>query len=748
MNFTGANSKVSVATDYTNSNFGTGNSFNANAGVSVPGSVIAGGNAKQGLQINGGAVTTANSVNLNLGNVHVGSSTSQTYAIANTGTFAGSPSIRGAIQTVFTGSTPLNSQLTGSGVIAGNYTTNTGAGALAAGSTTAPFDVKFTASTSGALSGQSIQIVDNFNDKQVLNITGAGWNLASASEAPSAVNLGNVHVGDSFGAQNLSITNTAPTDGYSEKLNASISPTTGSASATGTISLLAAGATTTALSIGLDGSTYTGSAGTKSGTATISLISDGETTTATGNSGLGTTALASQTVSVEGQVWRYASASVPPATVHLGNVHVGDSFATQNLTVTNTATADGYSEKLNASISPTTGSASATGNISLLAAGATTTALSVGLDGNAHTGSAGTKSGTATVSLVSDGESTTTTGNSGLGTTALASQTVNVEGQVWRLASANTTPTTVNLAGVHVGQTFGTQSLTVTNTATADGYSEKLNASISPTTGSASASGTIALLAAGAASTGLSVGLDGNAHTGSAGAVSGTVTVSLVSDGETTTTTGNSGLGTTELASQTVSVSGNVYNYAEAALQLTSPPASSTGITLTPNTVGTANDSYTLNFHLAQGSNGGLAKADLSVLNIPNLADLLQGSWDIATNTTDGIVTYVLNDFDGIAGNDTTSVGTQFINISTISAATYGPRTIQLAWNGTNSDILSGLNLGWTGTIDGTDTWRYINLTINGDVYSVVPEPGTLWLFGSAGLAGWGASRRRKVAKQ
>lgn len=621
MNFTGANSKVSVATDYANSNFGTGNSFNANASISVPGSVVAGGDTKQGLQVNGGAVTTANSVNLDLGNVHVGSSTSQTYAIANTGTTAGSPSIRGAIQTVFTGSNPLNSQLTGSGVTAGNYTTNTGAGALAAGSTTAPLEVNFTASTAGALSGQSVQIVDNFNDKQVLNITGAGWNLASASVTPSSINLGNVHVGGSFGTQNLSVTNTAPTDGYSEKLNASISPTTGSASATG--------------------------------------------------------------------------------------------------------------------------------SINQLAAGTTSTALSVGLGGNAHTGSAGVKSGTATISLVSDGDTTTSTGNSGLGTTTLASQTVNVEGQVWRLASANVSPATISLAGVHVGGSFGAQSLTVTNTATADGFSEKLNASISPTTGSASATGTINQLAAGATSTALSVGLDGNAHTGSAGTVSGTVTVSLVSDGETTTTTGNSGLGTTDLASQTVSVSGNVYNYAETALQLNSPPTSSTGITLTANTVGTANDSYTLNFHLEQGSNGGLAKADLSVLNIPNLADLLQGDWDIATGTTDGIVTYVLNDFDSIAGNSSTSVGTQFINISTSSVATYGPRTIQLAWNGTNSDILNGLNLGWTGTIDGTDTWRYINLTINGNVYSnIVPEPGTLWLFGAAGLAAWTSSRRGKVAKQ
>jgi len=245
-------------------------------------------------------------------------------------------------------------------------------------------------------------------------------------------------------------------------------------------------------------------------------------------------------------LYRLAAASAhTPEPISLGNIHVGETFGTQALTLTNTAANDGYSEKLNASFSGTTGGATASGSFNLLAPGATSTNLLVGL----NTGTAGAKSGTATIALVSDGA-----GTSGLGTTALASQTVNISGNVYRLASANSIATPVNLDSIRVGGTFGTQALSIQNTAAADLYSEKLDASFGALTGSASTNGgTIDLLGAGLTdNTSMSVGL-GTAVQNTRGTFSGTALVNLVSDGS-----GTSGLGTTNLTGQEIEVTGDV----------------------------------------------------------------------------------------------------------------------------------------------------------------------------------------------
>ena len=133
---------------------------------------------------------------------------------------------------------------------------------------------------------------------QNVNVTGAVYRLAAPSAAtPNPINFGVVHVGDTV-SQALSISNTAAADGFSEALNASFSGTTGAASASGVISLLAAGANDTVnLLVGVG----TATAGNKSGTATLGLTSDG-----TGTSGLGTTALSDQLISLQAQVNEFA----------------------------------------------------------------------------------------------------------------------------------------------------------------------------------------------------------------------------------------------------------------------------------------------------------------------------------------------------------------------------------------------------------------------------------------------------------
>ncbi|MBC8125946.1 MAG: autotransporter-associated beta strand repeat-containing protein, partial [Gloeobacteraceae cyanobacterium ES-bin-144] len=171
---------------------------------------------------------------------------------------------------------------------------------------------------------------------------------------------------------------------------------------------------------------------------------------------------------------------------------------------------------------------------------------------------------------------------------------------LYRLATGNTG--NVTLGKARVGDTsFNTaNNLTVTNTAAADGFSEKLNATASSQTGDASAptGGPINILAAGSSSTSIGVGLD----TTSSGAKSGTVNVSYLSDG-----TGTSDYATTATnGPQTVTLTGNVYELAQANLSQVGGSGELTGGPSTYNlNFGTGlalSTTYTLSFNLLNGA--------------------------------------------------------------------------------------------------------------------------------------------------
>ena len=169
-----------------------------------------------------------------------------------------------------------------------------------------------------------------------------------------------------------------------------------------------------------------------------------------------------QTLQITGAAYRLAAPVHSPEPVDFGIVHVGD-VVTQAVSISNTATNDGFSERLNGSIgSPTTGITTNSGAFSGLVPGDTnSTSLSVGVD----TATAGAKSGTATIELVSSGA-----GTSGLANTALASQTVNVLATVNNFAVADVvktggvgtlTPTGAHEFTLNLGSTFeGRGSLT------------------------------------------------------------------------------------------------------------------------------------------------------------------------------------------------------------------------------------------------------------------------------------------------
>ena len=259
------------------------------------------------------------------------------------------------------------------------------------------------------------------------------YNHAAGSATSTPVSLTNQRVGGST-KQALTVSNTAASGGYSEALNASIGGTTGAATTNGgSISLLAAGSNSSAISVGVS----TATAGAKSGTVSLGFVSDG-----TGTSGAGQSTLTGQTINVSGNVYQIAQSTMA-STVGLGNAHVGASL-TGNLAVTNTFNnaTTGWQEGLNASVKSVTGAASGSGTLTNLAAGSTGN-LSVSLS----TTTAGAKSGTVTLTLASNGSTTST-----LGTLALAdSSAVAVTGGVYNYAAGSATPTPVILGNQRVG---------------------------------------------------------------------------------------------------------------------------------------------------------------------------------------------------------------------------------------------------------------------------------------------------------
>ena len=60
----------------------------------------------------------------------------------------------------------------------------------------------------------------------------------------------------------------------------------------------------------------------------VNLTSDGS-----GTSGLGTSGLSGQTVTISGKVYRLAAANTISTPISLGNIHVGSAFGTSALSI-------------------------------------------------------------------------------------------------------------------------------------------------------------------------------------------------------------------------------------------------------------------------------------------------------------------------------------------------------------------------------------------------------------------------------
>ena len=363
---------------------------------------------------------------------------------------------------------------------------------------------------------------------------------------------------------------------------------------------------------------------------------------------------------------RAASATHTPEPLAFGNHHVGDAV-NLGLTVSNTAAADGYSEKLDASFAGASTGFTASGSFTGLAAGqSNTTSLTAGL----NTSTAGTLSGTATLSLLSDGSQI-----DNRGTTALPSQTVNLTGAVYNYAAASLASTSITLANQHVG-VADTATLAIGNVAAAGGYSEALDAMFAGGTGVATGTGSLVGLKAGAPAGSLTLGL----NTAVAGALTGSETIALTSDGA-----GIDGLGTTSLGTQTVNVTGAVYNYASASLANggtvtlanTHVGQAATGLLTVTNSAAAGNYSEALDGALSGAASGFSAAGSFAGVTAGNSATLAVGATSNASGVYTGTATLGLtSDGANIDGLGTTALAGQTV---TITGAAYNYASAQLA---------------------------------------------------------------------
>ncbi len=452
---------LTIASDYTNGAWGSGNSFARRAGITGTGLIVAAGDVVQ--QITGVGVAGGNTADatLTIGNLRVGSTTFN-YQIANAGTTG--PALRGAIQTGVNGGALTDARLSGLGATAGNYSTG------GPGMNSGDLGVRFSVASAGniaPLTGQVLNLRSNFENiaDQRLNIVlaagAAAYNAAVGSASPAPVQLAAQRLGGSL-SQAITVSNLAPGGAFSEDLNASIGSSTGSATMSGgpISGLLAGSSNSSAVRIGLN----TGSSGALSGTATLAYATAG----AVGgvSNGLGVASAGRQVINVRGNVYAPAVAQLDTPAVNFGIVRVSDAVAAQNLVVANAASG-ALTDTLRAEVSGGNASFTTSGTASGIAAGASNaSSLSVAL----NTAVAGVYNSSGMVSFISQ--------NPEMSDSPLGTALVSLSAQVNNLAattlahdgagsfSGGLLSYTLNFGTVLTGASGGTARLSLSNSAT------------------------------------------------------------------------------------------------------------------------------------------------------------------------------------------------------------------------------------------------------------------------------------------
>ncbi len=294
---------------------------------------------------------------MNFGTLQVGQQVSQNLVVRNTASGAAgyvedlNASFGASGNSQISGSGALNGITAGSSSGAANGTMTVTVSGNTAGALNSGIAVNYTSAGAvngvsnglGTLAVGSEQFGVNGNISAVANVI----NAASPLFGSTSINLGAVRVGAASPTAGISLSNQA-TAAPQAALNASISSNGAPITASGSVNLLAPGASSSALQVGLNTAVAGNYTGANAGSATVQLVSDA--------SNVGGCApncqmvLAPQTINVAGKVYTAAVGQLGTPVVDFGIVRVGDTVSARNITVSNTAAATALNDTLRANV--------------------------------------------------------------------------------------------------------------------------------------------------------------------------------------------------------------------------------------------------------------------------------------------------------------------------------------------------------------------------------------------------------------
>ncbi|MCZ2292523.1 MAG: choice-of-anchor D domain-containing protein, partial [Burkholderiales bacterium] len=259
-----------------------------------------------------------------------------------------------------------NSQISGSGSLSGIQAGQTSTGAngtmtvtvtgLTAGALSSGIAVNYESAgkVGGVDNGLGTLAVgsENFAVNGTINAVANVINQASPAWGSTSVNLGAVRVGAASPTASLALTNQA-TAAPQAALNASIASNGAPVTASGSVSLLAPGASSNALTVGLNTAVAGNYTGGNAGSATVQLVSDASNVGGCAPNCQMT--LAPQVISVSGKVYNPAVGQLDTPVLDFGIVRVGDTVSAKNIIVKNMATASALDDTLHASVSGLSG---------------------------------------------------------------------------------------------------------------------------------------------------------------------------------------------------------------------------------------------------------------------------------------------------------------------------------------------------------------------------------------------------------
>ena len=305
-----------------------------------------------------------------------------------------------------------------------------------------------------------------------VNVNGVVYERAAAT-LPASISFGSIRRGptinQTFATTTISVTNYATSLQYlgaplGDALSVSwINPTT-EVLTTGSITSLAAQATSTALQVTLDSVIPAGPINRQ-----VILRSVSEPPAAAAAEGFGQV-VTDTPVTVTGRIYDHAIGSVDASdlAINLGRTRVGTPFRVEGIDITNNVAPGTYSESLGATLGSLSAGVARVGSLSGLLPGQTSQTLGVTITST----TVGQHFGFATITYITEAQA-----GSNLNDAQVSTQVISVTGIIDALAQAQIA-SQLNGGRVHAGGAFPLTDLSVTNGAPSGLYSDDLKVEI------------------------------------------------------------------------------------------------------------------------------------------------------------------------------------------------------------------------------------------------------------------------------